>query len=93
MILDSPPLASVTDAQLLARHADTVLVVQYNHVDKKLVKRSVAALRKSGANVLGAVLNSIPESDRADYYYYSYRPTEAAAAPTNRPAGKARLTA
>ena len=38
--------------------------------------------------MLGAVLNSIRKSDRADYYYYSYRPTEAAAAPTNRPAGK-----
>ena len=47
VLIDSPPLASVTDALLLARHADhTVLVVQHNKVDKKLVKRSVAALRK-----------------------------------------------
>ena len=54
VLVDSPPLASVTDALLLARHADhTVLVVQHNKVDKKLVKRSVAALRKVTPNLLG----------------------------------------
>ncbi len=60
VLVDSPPLASVTDALLLARHADhVVLVVQHNKVDKKLVKRSVAALRKATPNVLGAVLNVV----------------------------------
>ena len=37
VLIDSPPLASVTDALLLARHADiTLLVVQHNKVDKKV---------------------------------------------------------
>ena len=54
VLVDSPPLASVTDALLLARHADhTVLVVQHDKVDKKLVKRSVLALRKVTPNLLG----------------------------------------
>jgi succinoglycan biosynthesis transport protein ExoP len=89
VLIDSPPLVSVTDAQLLARIADcTVFVVQHNSIDKRLIKRSVAALRKAGANVLGAVLNSVPEGDRADYYYYSYRPTEAPAAPARGPVRK-----
>ena len=58
--MDSPPLASVTDALLLARHADlAVLVVQHNKVDKKLVKRNVTALRKVTPNLLGAVLNAV----------------------------------
>lgn len=74
VLVDSPPLASVTDALLLARLADTtVFVVQHNAVDRRLVKRSVVALKKSGAQVLGAVLNSVPEVARSDYYYYSYR--------------------
>jgi succinoglycan biosynthesis transport protein ExoP len=71
VLLDSPPLASVTDALLLARHADlTVLVVQYDKVDKKVVKRSLAALRKVTPNVLGAVLNAVDMKGRARYYYY-----------------------
>ena len=60
ILVDSPPLASVTDALLLARHADiAVMVVQHNKVDKKLVKRSVAALRRVTPNLLGAVLNAV----------------------------------
>jgi polysaccharide biosynthesis transport protein len=75
VLVDSPPLASVTDALLLARHADhVVLVVQHNKVDKKLVKRSVAALRKATPNVLGAVLNVVDVRGRSyQYYYYPQR--------------------
>ena len=71
VLVDSPPLASVTDALLLARHADhAVLVVQHNKVDKKLVKRSVAALRKATPNLLGAVLNVVDVRARSYQYYY-----------------------
>jgi capsular exopolysaccharide synthesis family protein len=71
VLVDSPPLASVTDALLLARHADhTVLVVQHNKVDKKLVKRSVAALRKATPGLLGAVLNVVDVRARSYHYYY-----------------------
>jgi Mrp family chromosome partitioning ATPase len=65
----------VTDALLLARHADhTVLVVQHNKVDKKLVKRSVGALRKATPHLLGAVLNVIDVRSRSyQYYYYPQR--------------------
>ena len=71
VILDSPPLASVTDAQLLARYADqVVLVVQYNHVDKKLVKRAVGQLRRAGANLLGVVFNAVDYRAKGYTYYY-----------------------
>jgi polysaccharide biosynthesis transport protein len=71
VIIDSPPLASVTDALLLARHADIVLfVVQYNKVDKKLVKRTVARLRKVTPNLLGGILNAVDVKAKGDYYYY-----------------------
>lgn len=71
VLVDSPPLASVTDALLLARHADIVLfVVQHNKVDKKLVKRTVASLRKVTPNLLGGVLNAVDVKSKGDYYYY-----------------------
>jgi capsular exopolysaccharide synthesis family protein len=71
VLLDSPPLASVTDALLLARHADmVVMVVQHDKVDKKLVKRSLAALRKATDNLLGFVLNAVDIKTQAYHYYY-----------------------
>ena len=84
VIVDSPPLASVTDALLLARHADmTVLVVQHDKVDKKVIKRSLGALRKATDNVLGAVLNAVDVKTRGHYYYYYQHHREA-----DRPKGK-----
>jgi capsular exopolysaccharide synthesis family protein len=72
VLLDSPPLASVTDALLLARHADlAVLVVQQDKVDKKVVKRCLAALRRVTPNVLGVVLNAV-DMKGAGYHTYYY---------------------
>jgi capsular exopolysaccharide synthesis family protein len=89
VLIDSPPLASVTDALLLARHCDhTVLVVQHNKVDKKLVKRSVAALRKATPNLLGVVLNVVDVRARSyHYYYYPQKGRAAGAPPPKAPAG------
>jgi polysaccharide biosynthesis transport protein len=71
VLLDSPPLASVTDGLLLARHADlALLVIQHDKVDKKLVKRSLTALRRVAPNVIGAVLNGIHVKSPNQYYYY-----------------------
>jgi capsular exopolysaccharide synthesis family protein len=76
ILVDSPPLASVTDALLLARHADMVLmVVQHNKVDKKLVKRNVVAIRKATPNLLGVVLNAV-DSGAKGYGYYYYQQHE-----------------
>ncbi len=90
VLIDSPPLASVTDALLLARHADhTVLVIQHNNVDKKLVKRSVAALRKATPGLLGAVLNVVDVRARS-YQYYYYPQKDAPTPAGSKPAGRGR---
>jgi len=61
----------VTDALLLARHADaTVLVVQQNKVDRALIKRALALLRRTTPNVIGAVLNAVEVKGKAYYGYY-----------------------
>jgi succinoglycan biosynthesis transport protein ExoP len=71
VLIDSPPLASVTDALLLARYADIVVfVIQHNKVDKRLVKRHLTALRKTTPNLLGAVLNGVDVKAKGYYYYY-----------------------
>jgi capsular exopolysaccharide synthesis family protein len=72
VLVDSPPVAAVTDALLLARHADaTVLVVQQNRVDRALIKRALGALRKTTPNVIGAVLNAMDVKAKG-YYGYAY---------------------
>lgn len=79
ILLDSPPMASVTDALLLARHADiVVVVVQHNKVDKRLVKRSIVNLRRITPNVLGVVLNVVDVKSKGYYYYYYQHDREAA---------------
>jgi polysaccharide biosynthesis transport protein len=73
ILMDSPPLASVTDALLLARYADmAILVVQHNMIDKRVIKRQVTALRRATPNLLGVVLNAV-NVDAKGYYYYYYQ--------------------
>jgi succinoglycan biosynthesis transport protein ExoP len=76
ILVDSPPLASVTDALLLARRSDMVVViVKHNGIDKRLVRRAVGALRRVGAPLLGVVLNMM-ELHVGNYYYYYYNRQE-----------------
>ena len=91
ILIDSPPLASVTDALLLARVADsTVVVVQHNKIDKKLVRRSVASLRKVSASVLGAVLNVVDvKAQGYSYYYYPREEKRAGNVKTAKASAKA----
>jgi capsular exopolysaccharide synthesis family protein len=73
VLVDSPPVAAVTDALLIAKAADaTVLVVQQNKVDRAMVKRALAALRKVAPNVVGAVLNAVDVRTKGYYGYADY---------------------
>jgi succinoglycan biosynthesis transport protein ExoP len=97
VLLDSPPVAAVTDALLLAQRADaTLLVVQQNKVDRTMVKRSLLALRKVTPNVIGAVLNAVDVKTKGYYGYAEYgeRPevrekTDGRGAPASRPSAAA----
>jgi capsular exopolysaccharide synthesis family protein len=72
VLVDSPPVAAVTDALLLAQRADaTLLVVQQNKVDRAMVKRALVALRKVTPSVIGAVLNAVDVKTKG-YYGYAY---------------------
>jgi capsular exopolysaccharide synthesis family protein len=78
VLVDSPPVAAVTDALLLAQCADsTVLVVQQNKVDRAMVKRALGALRKVNRNVIGAVLNAVDVKSKGYYGYQYYRSRKA----------------
>lgn len=73
IILDTPPLLAVTDAQLVATNCDGVILV----VDSGQVKRSAAMdakekLDRVNAKILGVVLNNVKKKKNDNYYYYYY---------------------
>jgi polysaccharide biosynthesis transport protein len=86
VLVDSPPVAAVTDALLIAPHArSTLLVVQQNKVDRATVKRAAGALRKVTPNLIGAVLNAVDVKTRSYYGYSEYEAKGATDAPARKP--------
>ncbi len=72
IILDSPPVAVVTDSQLLAAQADGVLlVIASGETRLGLAKRAKELLDRAGARFYGAVANKV-DARREGYYYYYY---------------------
>ena len=73
IVIDSPPILSVTDGVLLARQADAVvLVVRHGKSSKHVVRRARDLLARAGAPVTGIVLNAVDLSSPEYYGYYGY---------------------
>lgn len=73
IVIDSPPVLSVTDAVLLAREADAVvLVIRQGKSSKHIVRRARDLLLRSGAPVTGILLNAVDVSSPDYYGYYGY---------------------
>jgi non-specific protein-tyrosine kinase len=74
VLIDSPPVLPVTDAAVLAQYVDGVLlVIDAGRTRLDAARQALQSLRQVGANVLGAVLNGVPERRGAYRYYYRYR--------------------
>jgi polysaccharide biosynthesis transport protein len=72
VIIDSPPVMAVTDPNILANLADSVVfVVAAEMTGYKIARRAVEQLERSRATFAGAVLNRV-EIDRHAYYYSQY---------------------
>ncbi|KGR76403.1 CpsD/CapB family tyrosine-protein kinase [Ureibacillus manganicus] len=71
IILDAPPILSVTDAQIISHKSDaTILVVNSGATGKEEVAKAKDILDKSKANVIGVVMNNF--ALQKDHYYYQY---------------------
>ncbi|MBW1953892.1 MAG: hypothetical protein JRI66_12565, partial [Deltaproteobacteria bacterium] len=72
IIMDSPPLMSVTDAAVLATRAEGVLlIVKAEAVPRKAAMEARDQLLEVKAPLLGTLLNDVPV-ERDGYYYYHY---------------------
>lgn len=72
ILIDSPPVTAVTDASILSKSVDgVVLVIRAGNTAREMVKNGLNQLQAVGAHILGAVLNAV-DIGRDKYYYYYY---------------------
>jgi len=73
VLFDSPPVAAVTDAQILSASVDgVVLLGKAGKTSKEALARARRSLADVNARVIGAVLNAVDLSRRRAGYYYDY---------------------
>ena len=73
VIVDTPPILSVTDGALVATTVDAVIVaVRYGKRNYDDVTRTLASLRAVHAPIIGTVLTAVPQKSDEGRYVGSY---------------------
>ncbi|MGB7547708.1 MAG: polysaccharide biosynthesis tyrosine autokinase [Terracidiphilus sp.] len=78
ILVDTPPVLAVTDASILGRLTDAVvLIIRYGTAQRHVVQRSIDLLDRSGAHLLGVAINAVDfkAPEYSEYYgrkYYEY---------------------
>lgn len=73
IVIDSPPVLTVTDALVISNLADGVVyIASYKKTKKDQAKHGLKQLKENGANVIGAVLSNIDVKKTSGYYNYYY---------------------
>lgn len=87
VLVDSPPVLPVTDAAVLARRVDgVIIVVDTGRTKKRALARTMEVLRQVDAPILGLVVNRAKEEARYSYSY-DYRSGTPAVRPESGAAG------
>ncbi|RKP53838.1 polysaccharide biosynthesis tyrosine autokinase [Cohnella endophytica] len=78
IVIDTPPILFVTDAQIVAAQSDgVVLVVDSGKVKKDIAAKAKASLDHVKAKLIGVVLNNVNRKHSDSYYYYYGEKSEA----------------
>lgn len=80
VIVDTPPMASVSDCAVISKVCDgVIMVIAAGSTNNRLAKTIKRQLERTGCRILGAVLNKI-DTTKKEYYsnyygtsYYSYK--------------------
>jgi len=73
ILFDSPPIIAVTDASVISKMTDAILLVVKSGVtDTRVVARTVELLKQVKTHLIGAVLNGVNITAGYDSYYYYY---------------------
>ncbi len=71
VLIDCPPVLSSVDASILAQVVDGVLLVlKVGQSENLVTQKTLEALRRVNARVIGALLNAAPEQKEPYYQYY-----------------------
>ncbi len=74
VLLDCPPIASVTDALILARIADgVVIVINSQRTSRTTIRKAIKSLQQIDARILGVILNRVKiRRGESNYYQNEY---------------------
>ena len=74
VLYDSPPLVAVTDANMISKEIDRiVLIVKVGQTDKKAFHHTITNLKNIEAPLGGIIMNAVTsKSSYGSYYYYYY---------------------
>ncbi len=72
ILIDSPPVNTVTDPVILSRLANGVIfIIRAGQTKRDVAQRASEQLQSAEATILGGVLNNV-DFKKDKYYYYSY---------------------
>lgn len=71
ILIDSPPVLPVTDAVILSKIVDgIILVVRGQKTETSIIKETRNRIRHVGGKILGVILNGVDVKKGQHYYYY-----------------------
>ena len=74
VLFDSPPLVAVTDATMVSKEIDQIImVVKVGQTDKNAFEHTVSSLRNVDAPLGGVILNAVTNKNSYGSYYYYYQ--------------------
>jgi polysaccharide biosynthesis transport protein len=74
VLIDSPPVLTITDALILAPLCDAVLlVVRYGRASKHSLRRARDLMLRAGIRLGGTVINAVDAASQRYYGYYGYQ--------------------
>jgi capsular exopolysaccharide synthesis family protein len=73
ILIDTPPVLAVTDAQIVASKSDgVIMVIDYGKVKRDIAAKAKKALEHVNARILGVAMNNVKRKSGDGTYYYYY---------------------
>ena len=74
VLFDSPPLVAVTDATMVSKEIDSIIIVtKSGHTDKSAFFHTISSLKNVEAPIGGVILNAVTDKNSYGSYYYYYQ--------------------